>query len=108
VACHPQAWAAGAVPFMLERLLGLEPDAFANQLHIVRPILPENVHRLDLTGLRVGKGSVDLRFRRGQEKTDVEVLRRDGTLEVKVESPASTGSAGTASPFQTARHQRGA
>ena len=37
VACHPQAWAAGSVPFMIESLLGLVPKAFENRLQIVRP-----------------------------------------------------------------------
>jgi glycogen debranching enzyme len=32
VACHPQAWAAGSVPFMIESLLGLVPKAFENRL----------------------------------------------------------------------------
>jgi glycogen debranching enzyme len=86
VACHPQAWAAGAVPFMLERLLGLDPEAFDNRLHVVRPILPDDVTRLDLTGLRVGKSRLDLRFRRGPGRTEVEVLRREGPVEVKVEA----------------------
>jgi glycogen debranching enzyme len=89
VACHPQAWAAGTLPFMLERLLGLEPEGFDNRLRVARPILPESATRLDLTGLRVGKGRIDLRFRRGAERTEVEVLRRDGPLEVEVENEDS-------------------
>jgi glycogen debranching enzyme len=90
VACHPQAWAAGAVPFMLERLLGLEPEAFDNRLRIVRPILPEGVTWLELTGLRVSKGRLDLRFRRAGQRTEVEVLRNDGHLDVRVEAGAGT------------------
>jgi glycogen debranching enzyme len=89
VACHPQAWAAGTVPFMLERLLGLEPEGFDNRLRVARPILPEGVDRLDLTGLRVGKGRIDLRFRRGAERTEVEVLRRDSSLEVEVDNEST-------------------
>ena len=90
VACHPQAWAAGAVPFMLERLLGLEPEAFDNRLRVVRPVLPDDVTRLELTGLRVGRGRVDLRFRRASGRTEVEVLRNDGNLDVRVEAGAGT------------------
>lgn len=84
VACHPQAWAAGAVPFMLERLLGLEPDGFANRLRVVRPILPAGVNRVELFGPRLGRGRVDLRFRRGEGRAEVEVLRREGGVEVEL------------------------
>src|SRR5262249_12978518 len=89
VACHPQAWAAGTVPFMVERLLGLEPEGFDDRLRVARPILPEGVTRLDLTRLRVGRGRIDLRFRRGPNRTEVEVLRRDGPLEIVVENEDS-------------------
>ena len=54
VACHPQAWAAGSVPFMLESLLGLVPNAFENRLQILRPVLPQFVDSLELRRLRVG------------------------------------------------------
>jgi glycogen debranching enzyme len=41
VACHPQAWAAGSVPYLLENLLGLVPEAFEHRLRVRRPVLPE-------------------------------------------------------------------
>src|SRR5581483_9096126 len=28
VACHPQAWAAGSIPYLIETILGLTPEAF--------------------------------------------------------------------------------
>jgi glycogen debranching enzyme len=74
VACHPQAWAAGAIPFLVETFLGLVPDAFDKRLKIVRPTLPDFVNQVELRHLRVGNGSVDLRFER----------RRDGSLEAHV------------------------
>jgi glycogen debranching enzyme len=78
VACHPQAWAAGAIPFLLQTLLGLEPDAFEGRLRVVRPILPERVRTLEIRNTRVGKGCVDLRFRNRDGGTDVEVLAAAG------------------------------
>ena len=33
---HPQAWASGAMPFLLIALLGVTPDAFSKRLRIVR------------------------------------------------------------------------
>jgi glycogen debranching enzyme len=84
VACHPQAWAAGALPFLLVTLLGLEPEAFDRRLEIVRPMLPRGLDRLDVTGLHVGQAVVDLRFRRGKDGIDVEVAKLYGQLEVEV------------------------
>jgi glycogen debranching enzyme len=86
VACHPQAWAAGAVPFLLATALGLEPEAFARRLRIVRPMLPETVDDLELRRLRIGDGRVDLRFRRGAgDRLDVDILAVKGNLDVVVD-----------------------
>ena len=64
VSCQPQAWAAGAVPLLVTTCLGLEPDAFAGRLRVTRPRLPGFVDRIEFSGLRVGRGVADLRFRR--------------------------------------------
>jgi len=74
VACHPQAWAAGSVPYLVETSLGLTPKAFEKRLEIVRPCLPDFVRHVEIRRLRVGKGSADLRFERN----------RDGVLETYV------------------------
>ncbi len=85
VACHPQAWAAGSVPFLLETLLGLQPAAFDRRLRIVAPVLPEFVHYLELHQLRVGDGRVGLHFERSRDgSVSVDVLKREGDLEVDV------------------------
>jgi glycogen debranching enzyme len=88
VACHPQAWAAGAVPFLLQTLLGLEPAGFERTLRVVRPILPARVTSLDLRGIRLGGGRAHLRLhrRRGAKGgADVEIVRADG-IDVVVEN----------------------
>jgi glycogen debranching enzyme len=85
VACHPQAWASGALPFMLTTLLGLEPDGFGRRLRITRPLLPPGLDHLDVKRLRIGEASVDLEFRRGKFGVDVDVLRVSGALDVEVE-----------------------
>jgi glycogen debranching enzyme len=74
VACHPQAWAAGSIPYLVETFLGLAPDAYNNRLNIIRPYLPDFISEAELRHLRVGQGSVDLRFER----------KRDGSLEAHV------------------------
>ncbi len=86
VACHPQAWAAGSVPYLLTSLLGLTPEAFDRRLRVVRPVLPQHLEHITLRGLRVGGARVDLRFATGAEgKVGVEVLKRDGEVDVVVE-----------------------
>ena len=85
VACHPQAWAAGSVPFMIESLLGLVPKAFENRLEIVRPVLPAFIKRLELKRLKVGKSSADLKFeRRADGSVDTHVIKVNGTLDVEI------------------------
>ena len=84
VACHPQAWAAGALPSLLMTLLGLEPDGFEQRLEIVRPMLPRGLDRLDVARLCVGEAVVDLRFRREKDGVAVDVVKLDGALEVHV------------------------
>jgi glycogen debranching enzyme len=88
VACHPQAWAAGALPFLLSRLLGLAPDALGKRLRIVEPVLPRFAESLELRGLRVGDASADLRFERARREgasARVEVIGRRGDLDIVVE-----------------------
>lgn len=86
VACHPQAWAAGSVPFMIESLLGLAPNALENELQIVRPVLPVSVQWLELHRLKVGESSIDIRFER---KTNcavaTSILRVQGDIKVHVQ-----------------------
>jgi glycogen debranching enzyme len=86
IACHPQAWAAGAIPFLLQTSLGLEADAFARRLKISRPVLPEFVPNIEIEGLRVGSAQVDLRFERsGRRFVTARVLRVQGPLDVVIE-----------------------
>lgn len=94
VACHPQAWAAGSLPFLLQHLLGLEPDALEHRLRIRVPVLPVFAEWLELRGLRVGEATVDLRFEcdRARKLTNatVSVLDVRGNLDVQIE-PAHNG-----------------
>ena len=85
VACSPQAWAAGSLPYMLQVLLGFAPDAFAGRLHIVRPCLPDWLDWVEIRGVRVGQGRVDLRYARSGGATVVAVLHKEGPLQVAIE-----------------------
>ena len=83
VACHPQAWAAGAVPFMIESALGLQPDGFGHRLRIRRPRLPQFVQTLTVDRLGVGAADVRLVFRRDGSRTVIDDVRSDGNLEIE-------------------------
>lgn len=92
VACHPQAWAAGAVPFMLQSALGLQPNALEGRLTIVRPVLPDPVSWVEVRRLRVGGDRVDLRFQRERSgDITVDVLNRPRRVEVVVERRPAPG-----------------
>jgi glycogen debranching enzyme len=83
VACHPQAWAAGALPFMLESALGLTPDAFNHRLRIASPVLPDSVHTLSIEQLRVGEATARIVFARdGKGRVAVQDVNVDGHLDV--------------------------
>jgi len=84
-ACHPQVWAAGAIPMMLQAAMGLQPAGFDNTLDVVRPMLPANTNRLDFRGLRIGKGTVDLRIERTGHKFKTTVVRNSGKVRVRVD-----------------------
>ena len=82
---HPQAWAAGAIPYMIETSLGLIPQAFEHRLRIIRPILPEFLDELEVHRLRVRDAQVDLRFERTSEgSVRVNILKLKGQLDVLV------------------------
>lgn len=85
VACRPQAWAAGAIPFLLSKLLGLEPNVAAKTLHVIKPQLPSWVERVTLTNIKVGNKSASLEFVQNNKRTDVKVLDHDTNLTVEIE-----------------------
>lgn len=84
VACQPQAWAAGAFPLITQAVLGLLPDGPHNRLHIVRPLLPEWLEKVQVEGLRVGRGEADLYYERRGRRTRVKVLDVRGDLKVEL------------------------
>jgi glycogen debranching enzyme len=88
VACQPQAWAAGSIPFLLKWGLGLSPDALENRLAIVRPSLPRWLNRVELTGLTLGNARIDLVFERAGEHVTLADAHIDGDAEVVLEIAA--------------------
>jgi len=86
VACHPQAWAAGSVPFMVSTLLGLTADAFNKRLRVIRSVLPSSVNELDFRRIKIGDSTIDLHFERtSRGEIQVEVVNNSGSIKVEVE-----------------------
>jgi len=87
VACQPQAWAAGAIPYLVTGGLGLVPDALEGRLRVRRPSLPGWLNRVEVQGLRIAGASVDLLFERAGagEQVALTDARIDGEVEVVLE-----------------------
>jgi glycogen debranching enzyme len=86
VACRPQAWAAGSIPWLLAACLGLVPDALEGRLRVVRPLLPRWAGRLALEGMRVGDARVDLRFERAGTQVVLADAHIEGNLELVLQT----------------------
>jgi glycogen debranching enzyme len=84
VACSPQAWAAGALPYMLTAMLGLEPDAVQRVLKVTDPSLPDWLSVVRIHHLQVGEATIDLRCERSNGTTQVTVVNQCGELAVVV------------------------
>ncbi len=78
VACRPQAWAAGTFPLLLQAILGLAPNAARNELRVVHPRLPHWLRQVEVRGLRVGSGAVDLLYESRRGRTQLSVLAERG------------------------------
>jgi glycogen debranching enzyme len=82
VACAPQAWAAGAVYLLLQAALGIAIDGRAGSIRFDRPVMPESLDWIRIDGLRVGSARVDLELRRYSGSVGVNVLRREGRVDI--------------------------
>jgi glycogen debranching enzyme len=82
VACSPQAWAAGSVFLILQSCIGLTIRAPESRIYFYYPSLPESIQRLKILDLKVGSSSVDLELRRCEKVVSVDILRREGELEI--------------------------
>ncbi|QBQ56163.1 amylo-alpha-1,6-glucosidase [Nitrosococcus wardiae] len=84
VACLPQAWASGTVFYLLQACLGLTCSEEKPQLRFHHPRLPDYIQRLEITNLRFGNAVIDLTLRRHLHDVGVNVLRKEGDVEVAV------------------------
>jgi glycogen debranching enzyme len=86
VACSPQAWSAAAVFLVLQACLGLSVRAQPATVIFTAPRLPIFLREVEIRNLRVGSGVVDVRLNREGREVRLEVPRRDGDVEVRLEA----------------------
>jgi glycogen debranching enzyme len=82
VACSPQAWASGAAFMLLQSTLGLRVDALSERLIFRYAALPEFLSEVFIENLRVGNARVDLQLHRYPDTVGINVLRREGRVDV--------------------------
>jgi glycogen debranching enzyme len=81
VSCSPQAWAAGSSFLLLQAMLGFQADAAARRLYL-SPRLPSWLESVSVGELRLGEGTVGLRFERRGKVTNFEIVENSAGVEV--------------------------
>jgi glycogen debranching enzyme len=84
VACAPQAWAAASVFLLFQACLGIEISAAEKHVYFNNPQLPLAVSELRIHNLAIGAGMVDLLVVHREDDLSVEVLRREGDVQVLI------------------------
>jgi glycogen debranching enzyme len=82
VACAPQAWSAASVFILFQACLGLEISGVDRQISFTRPQLPASLDELRIHNLEVAGATVDLLLKRREHDVGVNVIRRDGNIQV--------------------------
>jgi glycogen debranching enzyme len=84
VACAPQAWSAAAVFLLVQASLGLSVQGPEGQVCFHQPVLPPSLRELEVRNLRVGGAALDLHRHRHRDDVGLSVLRREGTVEIRL------------------------
>ncbi len=83
VACHPQAWAAGAVFLLLQACLGLSFNRNIIKFH--HPVLPKFLDEIWIKNLKVKNGKVDLYLKRFEKDVVINVINKEGDVRISIE-----------------------
>lgn len=84
VACAPQAWSAASVFLLFQSCLGLTIDGVESKISFVRPFLPPFLNEARIYNLQVAGANVDVALVRHGHHVSVNVLRRQGDVEITV------------------------
>jgi len=82
VACAPQSWAAAGVFMLLQACIGLSVSATEARITFRNPRLPPFLNQVQIKNLRVGAAAVDLLLLRHEQDVGINVLRREGDVEI--------------------------
>lgn len=78
VACAPQAWAAAAIPALLQACLGMRFVPAERLIRFEAPVMPRFADAIILHGLRVGGAELDVMLSGRDEAVTLSVLRARG------------------------------
>jgi glycogen debranching enzyme len=84
VACAPQSWAAAAVYMLLQASLGVSVSGTVPHIHFRDSYLPAAVDHVLIENLRIGNSRLSLTVRRQTHGVGIEVIQREGDVEVAV------------------------
>lgn len=82
VACSPQSWAAAAPFMLLKAVLGLFIEGDEKRVRFAYPVLPPFLEHVEIENLSVGDARIDLHLHRYPDDVGINVVRREGTIEV--------------------------
>lgn len=84
VACSPQAWSAAAPFAMIAAAIGCEIDHHAEELRLVKPVLPKFIDDLFIRNIMFGGSRVDLHLSRAGDDVTTAVIGRSGPAKVTI------------------------
>jgi glycogen debranching enzyme len=84
VACAPQAWSAASVFLLIQACLGLEVSGPEARICLTNPRLPPFLGEVRIENLEVAGAAVDLLLLRHENDVGLNVLRRQGEVEIVV------------------------
>jgi len=85
VACSPQAWASGALFYLLQSMLGLDIDGRHRTVRFAEPLIPHWLGHVELTNLPVGNACVSLRLaREDRGAPDLLVVANESDVKIEI------------------------
>jgi glycogen debranching enzyme len=84
VACSPQAWAAACVFYLLQACLGMSFAPDKPEIRFRNPRLPSFIDTVEIRDLEINGSTADLLLQRYPNNVGVNIMRKQGPLEVVV------------------------
>jgi glycogen debranching enzyme len=84
VACNPQTWSSASLFLLLQSCLGMRIEAPRARLSFSQPVLPPFLEYIEIKNLRIGDAAVDLSLERYPKDVGINILHREGKVEVVV------------------------